>query len=61
MLVLVVAKKMRAGLRMLCEDEFLPGCAIAGAKARSFCYLLIGPTEVVPCYKAHPRMTDRPD
>jgi hypothetical protein len=33
MLVLVVVKKVRAGLRMLSDDEFLPGLAIAGAKA----------------------------
>jgi hypothetical protein len=30
---LVVVKKVRAGLRMFSDDEFLPGRAIAGAKA----------------------------
>jgi len=33
MLVFVVAKKVRAAFAMLPGDEFLPGFAIAGAKA----------------------------
>ena len=33
MLVFVVVKKVRAGLRILSDAEFLPGRAIAGAKA----------------------------
>jgi hypothetical protein len=36
MLVFVVVKKVRAGLRIFSCDEFLPGRAIAGAKAQSF-------------------------
>jgi len=32
----VVTKNVREGLRMLDGDAFLPGCAMAGAKARSF-------------------------
>ena len=33
MLVFVVVKNIRAGLRMFPDDAFLPGIAIAGAKA----------------------------
>jgi hypothetical protein len=40
MLVFVVVKKVRAGLRMSSGDEFLPGFAIAGAKA----HLLLVPS-----------------
>jgi hypothetical protein len=36
MLVFVVVKNVRAGLRMFADDDFLPGRAIAGAKAHSF-------------------------
>jgi len=55
MLVLVVAKKVRTGLAIFSDDEFLPGCAIAGAKALSFNFASFGPTKVVPCYKARPK------
>jgi hypothetical protein len=41
MLVPVVAKKIRDGLRMLAVDAFLPGCAMAGAKALSPFYLSV--------------------
>ena len=36
MLDFVVVKNVRAGLRMFSDDDFLPGRAIAGAKALSF-------------------------
>jgi len=36
MLVPVVVKNVRAGLRMLVGDAFLAGCTMAGAKAHSF-------------------------
>jgi hypothetical protein len=52
MLVFVVVKKVRAGLRMFSDNEFLVGRAIAGAKARSFIWQLFGTTKVMPCYKA---------
>jgi hypothetical protein len=48
MLVFVVVKKVRAGLRMFSADEFLPGCAIAGAKAHLLLLAFIGPAEAVP-------------
>jgi len=38
---------------MFSEDEFLPGRAIAGAKAQLLSYRLCGTTKVVPCYKAN--------
>jgi hypothetical protein len=37
MLAFVVVKKVRDGLRMLSDDEFLPGLDIAGLKPNSFC------------------------
>jgi hypothetical protein len=43
MLVFVVAKKTRDGLRMLADDAFLAGCAMAGAKALSSFSLLLRP------------------
>jgi hypothetical protein len=53
MLVFVVVKKVRDGLRIFSADAFLPGCAMAGAKAHSFSYRHCGTTKVVPCYKTH--------
>jgi hypothetical protein len=38
MLVFVVVKKVRAGLRIFSDDDFLPGIAIAGAKAHLLLY-----------------------
>ena len=52
-------KNVRAGLRMLSDDEFLAGIAIAGAKAHSFCCLSIGTTKVMPCYKTKSRASER--
>jgi len=54
MLVLVVTKKVREGLRMFSVDEFLLGCAMAGAKAHLPIASSFGTTEVVPCYKTRP-------
>ena len=51
-LVFVVTKKVREGLRMLEEDEFRLGCDMAGAKAHLLNWRLFGMTKVVPCYKA---------
>jgi hypothetical protein len=39
----VVTKNVRAGLRMLAADAFLPGCAIAGAKAPVLLLSLLWP------------------
>jgi hypothetical protein len=36
MAILVVAKKMRDGLRMFAEAALRAGCDMAGAKAQSF-------------------------
>jgi hypothetical protein len=51
MLVFVVVKNVRAGLRMFSDDEFLPGLAIAGAKARLL-FCVFGTAKAMPCYKA---------
>jgi hypothetical protein len=58
MLVLVVVKNVRTGLRMLSDDAFLPGIASAGAKAHLL-FVSFGTTKVVPCYKAKGRPKPR--
>ena len=54
MLVLVVAKKYRLGLRMSSDDALRPGWAMQGAKARLLSGCCYGPAKAVPCYKANP-------
>src|ERR1035438_3682017 len=48
MLVLVVAKKMRDGFRMLAEAALRAGCAMAGAKALLLFIAGCGPAKAVP-------------
>jgi hypothetical protein len=52
MLVLVVAKKMREGLRMFAGTELRAGCAMAGAKALLLLIAFAARLKPCPCYKA---------
>ena len=51
-LVFVVTKKVREGLRMLEEDEFRLGCDMAGAKAHLLSCCRSAGLKPCPCYKS---------